>query len=355
MTVAAVWSAAHRLHEPEGEVWVGVRIPGTDVPERGEVLRSALGEVGIVPRAPRSHGLGPIHAVHDPSMVAYLEEAHREWVDAGYPEDPGQDRVVPYVFPHSDAVAHLARRLPSSRAALAGVYCMDTATLIGPGTYEAARVAADAALTAADLVLDGEADASYAAVRPPGHHAGTTFFGGSCYLNNAAITAQYLISGGAAKVAIVDLDAHHGNGTQQIFYERGDVLYTSVHVDPGAGWFPHFCGFDDEVGVGAGAGANLNLPLAPGTRDEGYAAAVEAACARAADFAPDFVVVSLGVDAGAADPEAPLQVTGDGFASAGRAIASLGLPTVLVQEGGYALDALGRDVLAVLGGFLSRP
>ncbi|RPI21618.1 MAG: histone deacetylase family protein, partial [Actinobacteria bacterium] len=249
----AVWTEQHRLHEPNGEVWVGVRIPGTDVPERGEALRAALDEAGIPVIEPREHGTRPVLAVHAEAMVHYLESSYQAWVEAGYPGDPGQDRVVPYVFPHPDAVRHLPRRLPASRAALAGVYCMDTATLIGPGTYRAARAAADAALTAADEVLGGER-AVYAAVRPPGHHAGTTFFGGSCYLNNAAIAAMWLLDHHAGPVAIVDLDAHHGNGTQQVFYEQGDVLYCSLHVDPGAGWFPHFAGFADETGVGSGSG-----------------------------------------------------------------------------------------------------
>jgi acetoin utilization deacetylase AcuC-like enzyme len=349
--VIAVWTELHRLHEPNGEVWVGVRIPGTDLPARGEVLRAALDEAEIPVIAPTEHGLRPVLAVHDEAMVHYLESAFQAWIEAGYPVDPGQDRVVPYVFPHPDAVLHLPRRLPASRGALAGVYCMDTATLIGPGTYRAARSAADAALTAADEVLGG-GRVAYAAVRPPGHHAGTTFFGGSCYLNNAAIAAMWLLDNHAGPVAIVDLDAHHGNGTQQIFYEQGDVLYCSLHVDPGAGWFPHFAGFADETGVGEGGGANYNEPLSPGSGDHAYIAALRRLCERIAEFRPATLVVSLGVDAGGADPESPLRVSNDGFAAAGALIAALDLPTVLVHEGGYALEALGKDVMAILRQFI---
>jgi acetoin utilization deacetylase AcuC-like enzyme len=153
------------------------------------------------------------------------------------------------------------------------------------------------------------------------------------------------------RVAIIDIDAHHGNGTQEIFYERNDVLYASVHVDPDAGWFPHFCGFEQETGAGQGRGSNLNLPLQPGSGDPEFLGALERGCETVARFNPDTVVVSMGVDAGASDPESPLQVTNGGFAAAGRKIAALGLPTVLIQEGGYHLESLGSDVMAILAAF----
>ncbi|GIU91661.1 MAG: acetylpolyamine amidohydrolase [Acidimicrobiia bacterium] len=353
MSLVAVWTAEHRLHDPDGEVWLGVRVPGSEVPERGEVLRRALEEAGVEVHEPTPHGRESILAVHDQGMVSYLEDAYRGWVEAGYTENPGQNRVVPYVFPHPDAIAEVGFRLPASRGALAGVYCMDTATLIGPGTFAAAVAAVDCALTAADMVLNG-ADTAYAAVRPPGHHAGTTFFGGSCYLNNAAIAAQYLIDAGAGPVGIVDIDAHHGNGTQQIFYRRAEVSYASVHVDPDRGWFPHFLGRGDERGAGPGAGANLNLPLPPGTGDEGWVEAVKRAVEFTAGRNPEVVVVSLGVDPGAADPESPLRVSNVGFAEAGELLAGLGTPAILVQEGGYDLDSLGPDVMAILTPFRPR-
>jgi acetoin utilization deacetylase AcuC-like enzyme len=205
-------------------------------------------------------------------------------------------------------------------------------------------------LSAAALVRSGHR-AAYAPVRPPGHHAGTSYFGGSCYLNNAAIAAEWLSGQDAGPVAIVDIDAHHGNGTQQIFYQRGDVHYMSIHVDPAEGWFPHWCGFPEETGTGEGTGANLNLPLTPGSGDAVFCSALAQVCARVADLDPGFLVVSLGVDAGASDPESPLQVTNQGFAEIGGLLASLGLPTLLIQEGGYDLGSLGRDVMAVLSAF----
>ncbi len=188
-------------------------------------------------------------------------------------------------------------------------------------------------------------------MRPPGHHAGPAFYGGSCYFNNAAAAAQRLRDGGVERVAIVDIDAHQGNGTQEIFWERGDVLYASVHVDPAAGWFPHLVGHAHERGGGDGLGATVNEPIPPGSGDEPWLAALGRLCDAARQHGPDAVVVSLGVDAAVDDPAAPLMVTAAGFAAAGDALAALGVPTVFVQEGGYDLPRLGPLVLAVLEGF----
>ena len=191
-------------------------------------------------------------------------------------------------------------------------------------------------------------------MRPPGHHAGPAFFGGSCYLNNAAAAAQRLRDRGVGTVAIVDIDAHQGNGTQEIFWDRPDVIYASVHVDPAAGWFPHLVGYADETGGGDGEGATVNAPLPPGTGDADWLAAL-AALRRRGTRGPTRLVVSLGVDAAADDPESPLQITAAGFRAAGELLAALGLPTVFVQEGGYDLPTLGPLVLAVLAGFERRP
>lgn len=352
MTLTAVWSDDSLAHDPDGEVWIGVHIEGDEIPERGTTMRRAIDGLHLAIVTPTTHDDDAIVAVHDPAMLEYLRTAYDEWVNAGYPDDPGQDRVVAYAFRHPGAFGHVADRLPRSRSAMAGVYCMDTCTVLGPGSYRGIRYAADAALTAADLVLGGQGHA-YAAVRPPGHHAGTDYFGGSCYLNNAAIAAHHLAAATGSRIGIVDIDAHHGNGTQQVFYERADVVYTSVHVDPGEGWFPHWCGFADETGHGDGLGFNRNLPLAPGSGDDAYVAAVEEATALVADAGCELLVVSLGVDAGAEDPESPLKVTTRGFGRAGEALADLRIPTVLVQEGGYRLSALERDLAAILCRFSS--
>ena len=349
MTVPVVWSDDCLLHVPGGEVWVGVHTPGTEVPQRLEAIRVALAEAGhrFVPAT--THGDAPLLAVHDPELLDYLADAYNGWVAAGFPVDPGQDRVVGYLFPTPGLLAGLPLRTPTAAHARAGRFCYDTMTLVGPDTYRAARAAADAALTAVDLVCAGEPSA-YAACRPPGHHVTRDAFGGSCYLNNAAIAAQALRSADHDRVAVVDIDAHHANGTQSIFYERSDVMVVSVHVDPGAGWFPHYLGFADETGRGAGEGANLNLPLPEGTGDHGWLSALEAALEAVARFEPGAVVLSLGVDAAADDPESPLRVTAEGYRSAARRVAALGVPVVAVQEGGYHLPTLGPLVAAALDG-----
>jgi acetoin utilization deacetylase AcuC-like enzyme len=221
-------------------------------------------------------------------------------------------------------------------------------TLIGPGTWEAARAAVDTAATAADLVRAGER-AAYALCRPPGHHATRTAFGGSCYLNNTAAAAARLGEAGD-RVAVIDIDAHHGNGTQSIFWESGDFLVGSVHVDPGAGWFPHFLGFASETGAGSGEGANRNVPLSPGTGDGPWVEAVAELAAWLGQEA-GYLVVALGVDAAGGDPESPLEVSAEGYRAAGRALGALGLPTVFVQEGGYDLDTIGPLVAETLLGF----
>jgi acetoin utilization deacetylase AcuC-like enzyme len=351
VSLLAVWSDDYLAHDANWLVWAGIRFPGDEEAVRAEVLHDELERAGVEMMATQDHGRGPIEAVHVPEMVDYLETAYQGWVDAGYPEDHGADRVVPYAFRHPDAFGAYPSRFPKSRAAMAGVFGMDTATIIGPGTYRGARAAVDGALTAASMVRDG-VRAVYAPVRPPGHHAGTTYFGGSCYLNNVAVAANWLVTEGGGPIAIVDIDAHHGNGTQQIFYERADVHYHSIHVDPGEGWFPHWCGFADETGAGQGEGANLNLPLSPGSDDPAFLAALDRICERVADLGPSHLVVSLGVDAGDTDPESPLRVTNRGFFAVGERLESLGLPTVLIQEGGYDLEALGPDVMAVLTAFL---
>jgi acetoin utilization deacetylase AcuC-like enzyme len=215
-------------------------------------------------------------------------------------------------------------------------------TLIGPGTWEAVRAAVDVALTAVDLVAGGE-PLAYACTRPPGHHVTRSLYGGSCYLNNSAIGAAALLDRTGGPVAIVDIDAHHGNGTQELFAGRVDVLTASVHVDPGAGWFPHFLGF-----AGENDDANLNLPLAPGTGDDGWLAAVRKAAGFAAPARA--LVVALGVDAAAGDPESPLEVTAAGYREAGRILGGLELPTVVVQEGGYDLATIGPLVVETLHG-----
>jgi len=354
MTLAAtiVTSDACRLHEPLAEIWLGTRTVGTEVPERADAIVAATRAAGAPHVSAEPHDDAVLERVHDRGFLDYLSGAWDAWVSAGFPADPGRDRVVPYVFPSPGLRGSLPVREDVAPHALGGRYCYDTMTLIGPGTWQAARAAVDVALTAVDLVVGGEPTA-YALCRPPGHHASRQGFGGSCYLNNAAVSAEALRSAGFERVAVLDVDAHHGNGTQALFYPRGDVFYGSVHVDPGAGWFPHYVGYADERGDAGGVGANLNVPLAPGTADDGWLGGVAQLRDTAANFRCDAVVLSLGVDAAADDPESPLQVSVDGYRAAGELVASLGVPCVAVQEGGYHLDTLGTLVVATLEGLAS--
>ena len=342
-----VWSPETRLHDPRHEIWVGAATPAVEVAERVDAILAAL------PGHPRHEGVPHddevLEAVHDGELLAFLEGAAEAWARGPYDELVGQDRVVPYFFP---TPALLAGMEPTPAAALhaqTGRFCFDTMTLVGPGTWSSARAAVDCALTAVDLVAGGERTA-YALCRPPGHHATPAGYGGSCYLNNAAVAAEALRESGHDRVAVVDVDAHHGNGTQAVFWERPDVLYASVHVDPAQGWFPHLFGHASETGSGPGEGATRNEPVPEGSADARWLESVEALTAWVAGEGCSALVVSLGVDAAADDPESPLLVTEDGYRGAGRLLGGLGLPAVVVQEGGYHLPSLGGLVAAYLGG-----
>ena len=341
-----VWSPDTRLHDPQAEVWVGVSTPATEVAARVDAIVEALTAAGHRLVEPPASSGSVLESVHDPELLEFLRTAHERWQEGPYGE-LGQDRVVPYLFPTPAMTAGLPTTRPTSVHAEAGRFAYDTMSLVGPGTWAAARAAADCAAYAASLVSAGELT-TYALCRPPGHHATRLGYGGSCYLNNAAVAAEALRRGGAERVGVVDLDAHHGNGTASIFYSRGDVLYGSVHVDPGAGWFPHVVGYADETGTGDGAGATRNLLLAPGTGDDQWLSAI----AELVEWVNrcDALVVSLGVDAARDDPESPLLVSEAGYRRAGTALGGLGLPAVVVQEGGYHLPTLGTLVAAYLAG-----
>jgi acetoin utilization deacetylase AcuC-like enzyme len=348
LPVPVVWSKDCLRHEPGGEVWLGMWDQGTEVPARALVLRDALRAAGAPVVAARPHGEEILRTVHDPALVDHLAWVWRDWEEAGLPADHDSHRVVPYVFPTPGMLDGLPLRSPPAVHGRAGRFCYDTMTLVGPGSWAAIKGAADAAQTAADIVTSGE-PLAYALCRPPGHHATRSAYGGSCYLNNAAIAAQALRAAGARQIAIIDIDAHHGNGTQMIFYDRPDVWYGSLHADPGAGWFPHYTGYAEERGRGDGEGFNRNLPLAPGTGDDGWTTALGALCREARALDPDVVVISLGLDAAASDPESPLRVTQAAYYVAGCLIGALE-PAVLIQEGGYDLASLGALAVTALSG-----
>jgi acetoin utilization deacetylase AcuC-like enzyme len=344
LSIPVTWSEAHRLHTPQTAVWIGVPIAADELPERAERIRVALEDAGAPVVDAEPHDDAALLAVHDPGLVAFLRSAWNDWQAADMPDESGQQNVVGYIYPTPGLLDGLEPRVPTALSARTGAWCFDTMTTVAQGTWEAARGAVDAALTAADLVLDGAA-AAYACCRPPGHHVTRSAFGGSCYLNNAAITAQYLHDSGVSRVALLDIDAHHGNGAQMIFRDRDDVLTGSVHVDPAEGWFPHFLGFAEES-----TATNLNVPLPAESGDERWLAGVDRLVEAAREHESNALVVALGVDAAAGDPNSPLAVTDDGYREAGRRLGSLGLPTVVVQEGGYVLDTVGELVRATLAG-----
>ena len=338
----------HLAHSGLIELVAGREVPCYESPERALVIRDALLATGdYALGAPEAHGPDPISAVHEVELIDLVEHVWSDAIADGWaPTRP----LLPDTFLLRQYAGQMAlESRPASRHLRLGAYCFDTATPIVAGTAGAALAAVDIALTASDRVLDG-ARLAYGLCRPPGHHAGRNLIGGYCYFNNAAIVAESLISRGASRVAILDLDFHHGNGTQQIFWQRGDVLYVSLHGDPG-GIYPYFSGYASERGGEGGEEMNLNLPLAPGTDAEGYLAALADALDVIAAFDPDApLVLSLGFDTYHADPICNLALHTDDYARIGAVIGELGRPVVALQEGGYAVDALGANAVSFLGG-----
>jgi len=340
----------HVHHDVVTGVWCGATEASDELPARAEIIATACAAAGAEMVEAHDHGLDPLLRVHDERFLTTLQSAYERWVADGHLESPGIPYVTPYFFPPV-AGQHGGRRARGAATIRAeiGFYAMDTMTCIGEGTWTGARAAANAAATAADLVADG-AGVAYAVCRPPGHHAGPSFFGGSCYLNNAAVAAAQLRAAGFERVAVVDIDAHHGNGTQAIFWNDPAVFYGSVHVDPAAGWFPHTVGHADEIDD---TFTNRNLPVDAGAGDGEWLESCAMLLAHVAQFEPDAMIVSLGVDAAADDANSPLQVTDAGFGAVGRMLAHLDRGTVFVHEGGYVLRSLAAHTLAVLEGFES--
>jgi len=307
--------------------------------ETASRVNSILEVIGPVER-PVDRGETPILQVHPVEYVEFLKSAHRDWRSAGRDGD-----AFPYAFPITRR-----RSLPLDRIdARLGRFAMDACSPIASGTWEAAYWNVQTALSALDALFEGER-ATFALCRPPGHHAGADYVGGYCYLNNAAIAAEAAIARGHSRVAILDIDYHHGNGTQDIFWARGDVLFVSIHADPATD-YPFFWGQSDEVGDGDGEGATLNLPLPRGTTVREFAPALDLGLDRIAAFAPDLLICSYGADTYAGDPISHFSIETPDYAVIARRIASLALPTLIVMEGGYAVDHLGSNVAAFLGGF----
>jgi acetoin utilization deacetylase AcuC-like enzyme len=317
----------HQLHHVRERGYV-------ERPVRVERIAAAFGSQPGVEMVPvTSHGDEAITAVHDADFVRYLER-----VCSGLPKG---EAVYPYVFP-----IRSRERKPEDDEILSGYYCIDTFTPLTHNAYIAAREAVNCALSGADLLRRGE-HLVYAVCRPPGHHAESRVYGGFCYFNNAAIAANLLSAEG--KIAVLDVDFHHGNGTQDIFYERGDVLTISIHGDPRYA-YPYFAGFADERGAGAGEGCNHPLPRPEGDGDDAYLEVLRQALAIIRTFDPRYLVLSAGLDIAKGDPTGAWVITPDGFERIGGAVAGLGLPTLVVQEGGYDTRVIGRNARRLIGG-----
>ncbi len=333
------YAVEQKAHDPKAFLSSGAPKPSPEQPERVERLLSGALAAGSTVVRPVSYGLAPISAVHTPEYIAFLTNIYERWQHI----DGASEEVIPNIHPLTRNGAY-----PASAVGQAGYHMADTACPISAETFDSACWSAWSAVAAAEAVQSGEASA-YALCRPPGHHAFADVAGGFCFLNNSAIAAHHLLKS-AARVAILDVDLHHGNGTQGIFYARPDVLTVSLHADP-IRFYPFFWGHASERGEGPGLGYNLNLPLPRKSADAAFLDALSAALQRIEAFAPDALVVALGLDAFEGDPFGGLSVTTPGFSRIAEAIAGLGLPTVIVQEGGYLCDALGANLTAFLTGF----
>ena len=330
------FDARQDAHAPALELHNGAFVPFAETVARTGSILAAIGATA----AAIDHGEAPLRAVHSEAYLAFLWSAHKDWRAAGRGGDASG-----YAWP-------VVRRRPLNLDridARLGQYSFDASSPIAEGTWEGAYWGAQTALTGLDAVLAGERSA-FALCRPPGHHAGADYLGGYCYLNNAAIAAQAAVDAGRQRVAILDVDYHHGNGTQDIFYDRGDVLFVSIHADPRMD-YPYFWGHADETGEGAGAGATLNLPLPRETDFAGYLPALDAALKRIADFGPELLVVSYGADTFVDDPISHFRLVTANYANIARHVAGLAVPTLIVMEGGYAVEMLGANVASFLSGF----
>jgi len=337
-----VFSPRHIGHSNQLEMNAGELVPGFELPLRPKYVVERIEAVGLGPiLPPAEHDLSTAAKVHRRDYLDFLPTVWDRWTAAGR-----KGTALPFVWP----VRGLRGDVPPDFIdGLLGYYSFDAGAGFVAGSWDAIKSSHDVALTAAGLVKGGERSA-FALCRPPGHHAGSAFASGYCYINNAAVAAQWFRDNGAAKVSILDVDYHHGNGTQEIFYSRADVQVINLHADP-IQEYPYYLGHADERGSGAGEGFNLNFPMPFGTTWERWNASLEQGCAALAAYAPDVVVVSLGVDTFERDPISEFKLTSADYPKIGARIAALGLPTLFVMEGGYAVEEIGVNAVGVLTGF----
>ena len=336
----------HKKHDCAGEIKDGELKPCFENPTRADAIEAAFTAKGYTDiRTPDDYGLGLIHAIHDEAYVAFLQSAWKEWTAAGRSGD-----IFPLVWPGANMRRDVS---PQTIDGKLGLYAFDSGTPICAGTWEVAYQGAQSAIAAAQSVMKNESKHAFSFSRPPGHHAMSAQFGGYCFLNNAAIAAQAMSDAGAQRVAVLDVDYHHGNGTQAIFYYRSDVMVINIHSDP-ANEYPYFLGHADERGEGDGVGFNLNLPLPKGTTWKSYKPALEKAIQALEDYDADGLILSFGADTYKDDPLGFFKLDTPHFTEIGKRVDALGLPTAIILEGGYAIDALGDNVVALLSGFENK-
>ncbi len=338
-----IFSERHNLRNSKTELFGGQLVEPFERPSRAEYIIGRVREVGLGQVSePDDFGIAPILAVHDDAFVAFLQTAWSDWQAAEF-----KGEAMPTVWP----ARRMSKHIPTHIEGRLGYYALSCETSISNGTWEAAYASAQVALTGAQRLNDG-AKSVFSLCRPPGHHAAIDMFGGYCFINNAAVAAQHLLDTGAKRIAILDVDFHHGNGTQDIFEARDDVLFISLHGDP-MDAFPHFLGHADETGSGAGTGFTVNYPMPPNTDFATWRAALAKALAQIADYTPDTLIISLGVDTFETDPISFFKLKSEDFTTYGADIASLGLPTLFVMEGGYDIAEIGLNTVNVLQGFES--
>lgn len=339
-----VFSDSHRLHHGT-ELKDGVLKPSFEQPSRADTVRDRVKHVGLGDIiVPRTFERACYVNAHSERYVSFLESAWAEWTAIGRAHD-----ALPLVWPVRDLAND---QVPAFIDGKLGFFAMDAGSPITRTTWDAVRTSADIALTGLAVIGEGH-NSAFALCRPPGHHAAREYMGGYCYLNNAAIAAQQAITQGAKRVAVLDVDFHHGNGTQNIFYDRSDVMFVSLHGEPAVS-YPYYSGFSAERGAGAGEGFNLNYPLAKNTGWSTYKDALLDACNQLRRFSPQVLVISLGVDTFKDDPISHFLLESRDFLGIGEIIASVGVPTLFVMEGGYMVDEIGINAVNVLQGFENK-
>tara|TARA_B110000037_G_scaffold66447_1_gene80866 strand:+ start:833 stop:1861 length:1029 start_codon:yes stop_codon:yes gene_type:complete len=339
-----IYSEKHILRDPKTELFGGELVPPFECPVRVEHVVKEINKRNFSKIiGPKHFSKEPLLRIHSEQYLNFLENCWIDWKAAGY-----KGEAIATTSPSKRMTRDIPPREIDGRL---GYYCLASETSISKGTWEAAYLSADVALTGAELINNGSTSA-FSLCRPPGHHAATDMFGGYCFVNNAAVSAQYLLDNGATKVAILDVDFHHGNGTQSIFYDRNDVMFCSIHGDP-MDAFPYFLGGDDEMGEGDGLGYNFNYSLPPGTSYSAWSQALDSAIAEIHNYQADALIVSLGVDTFENDPISFFRLKSADFIDYGRKIGKMKLPTLFVMEGGYAVEEIGINTVNVLEGFES--